>query len=404
MDNNVQERIDDFLDEVFEPYEDCPTVAELRIEVRHDLLERLDDLIEQGVGEEVAYAQVIAMVGDLRATVEEFAEKDRAYDEGRIGGFTPLSGTQDPQPSPEPKPQEPTGSADHIPTGEAPGETYTGSKPRSGRTSSSEDWASGVAEAMAAGLDSVISQVSSAFAKVEEALGDAGVVAVFSDENLSARIQDWQKRWKNADSRLTFAASDLRGGDFTGQDLTNSTFVAADLRKSDFSGVDLTGSSFKAADLRGAVFNQANLTRANLSTCSLPEAQFARANLTDAVLSHSDMRRIEFLGCTFAGVRAKYADFRNSRFSDCRISNSDFTGADLRKASFDGLCLEDVNFSMANLTQTSFRGSTLRNVNFRNVPRKVAAAIIFEDTTMDQNSYNSLRARGCIPQSVRVES
>ena len=88
MDDNIQGRIDDYLDQVFASAEDSPSVAELRIEVRHDLLERLADLLERGVGDEIAYAQVISSIGDIESTIAELAEQDRVYDSVGTAGVS----------------------------------------------------------------------------------------------------------------------------------------------------------------------------------------------------------------------------------------------------------------------------------------------------------------------------
>ncbi|MDR2974282.1 MAG: hypothetical protein LBV00_06160, partial [Propionibacteriaceae bacterium] len=93
--SNMQDRIDEYLDQSFGPYEDSPAVADLRIEVRHDLIERLADLLERQVPEEVAYAQVIASVGDMNATIRELAGVDQA-DADTDSGSDQAIGHQEP--------------------------------------------------------------------------------------------------------------------------------------------------------------------------------------------------------------------------------------------------------------------------------------------------------------------
>ncbi|MCL1923787.1 MAG: pentapeptide repeat-containing protein [Propionibacteriaceae bacterium] len=397
MDATVMDRIDDYLDGIFGPYDQSPSVAELRIEVRHNLLDRLGDLLEQGVDEEVAYAQVITMVGDIETTIAEFAEKDRIYDESSpedqetpispIGGFVSQEATTH---SPETRPDEPQGSPEQIPSGDSPGETYTGASAKHRRTSP-PSWADDMADAMADGIDSVISHVSNALTKAEEALSDTGFVGLFiGGDTLRDRKADWKNRWAGKRGK-TFAASEHRRADFSNQDLKDANFIGASLVDTDFSGSDLSGSSFRASDARRVKFNRSNLSGSTLSSCSMRNSQFHHTLMPEAVLSYSDMRKTEFIGATMTGVRVRFGDLRGARFSDCHMDGADFSGTDLRRASFDGLMLRDINFTFANLAEATFRGATLVNVNFRHVSRKAMATMVFQDTSMDRATYASLR-------------
>ncbi|MCL2483000.1 MAG: pentapeptide repeat-containing protein [Propionibacteriaceae bacterium] len=440
MDNNVPERIDDYLDQVFGPYEDSPTACELRIEIRHDLLERLSDLIGHGIGDEVAYAQVISSVGDIDAMVRELAEQDRAADAGAGGtgcepeglSHTLPGGAAEGQAWASDQPQgtgtEATGSnipraasagfgssstdapgasssGPDSPGSEAPGTDSTG-RDSTGRTDGEPpytDWSEAIADMVAQGLEQARDQISGAMRQVEDALNQAGMR---NDRYRHNHARDWERRWARDErrNRMSYAASDLRGGDFRNQNLADSSFNASSMRNSNFCGSVLTRCTFRASDLRNCDFSNTDLTGGNLNACSLRGAIFDHTNLTDASLSASDMRSVRFVGASLAGARAAYADLRQAVFSDCAMDQADFSGADLRDARFDGLALTGVTFDRANLSDTSFRGSTLHNVSFHFISRKSAQSIVFEDTVMDQATYMSLRASGHNPQGVRVES
>ena len=420
MDNNLPSRIDDYLDQVFGPYEDSPAVAELRIEVRHDLLERLSDLIEHGIGDEVAYAQVISSVGDIGSTIRELAEQERAQEgsdprpsesaTSDAGAEADRPASHDEQPAPEPE-----GPSWAIPEGATPGSEWSDSESSEEKSGDSQedspggfsaswppngrnDWVNDVTQIVTTNLDAIRTQVASALEEVESALDSAG-----GWENVARQVQDKGKwsQWKG--SGIFFAASDLRDADFHDQQMPKGRFAASRLRNANFSGAMLAGSKFASSDLRGANFSRADLSRANLSTCSLRGANFERAILTGTSLTCADMRNIAFVGTIFTDTKATYADLRGARFSDCRMEGTNFTGADLRGANLDGLVLTNVNFSMANLSEASFRGSTLRNVNFRYVSKKATATMVFEDTVMDQVTYMSLRSTGSSPEGIRVE-
>jgi len=443
MDNNVQGRIDDYLDQVFGPYEDSPRVSELRIEVRHDLLERLNDLTEHGVADEVAYAQVISSMGDIGSTIKELTRDygdnkftrapdqgggssdveltrdygdskfthapEHAMEEDTVAGEKPVpeardNSTSEPTSPTKESTPEPEGPADQIPDGEAPGEEWTAPPYWSGPYS---DLASDVADAVSVGLDTARTQLNWALKQAEEALKRAGRWNDRTRERWDRANERANERMQRAtdraNRRMSFAASDLRNSDFHGQDLPGSSFTASDMRNSDFSSARLAGSSFRASDLRNARFDQADLTDANLNSCSLRNGQFERTNLTGASLAYSDMRNACFVGAALRGTRATWADLRNTRFNDCVIEGADFSGSDLRAACFDGLSLVDVVFNLANLADASFRGSTLHRVSFHHVSRKSVTLIVFDDTIMDRATYMSLRSSGYEPQGVRVE-
>ena len=417
MDNNVQGRIDDYLDQVFGSYDDCATVAELRIEVRQNLIERLDDLSEQGVGDEVAYAQVISSVGDIESMIKEIAAQDRAVEnagEGQDYGSGVFLGDSNDVPR-EPEEQsfsEPVGDPGSIPGGEAPGQSW---KPHSGRTPPSgiEGWVGFVIDTVNAGLDIARERVTEGLSQVDQALGSDGPLdKAFERESAQwekraeeweRRVASWEKRWTSGQSRVYYAGTDLRNADFQGRTLHNARFTASTMRGVNFTGALLDGAKLTASDLRGANFTGADLTGANLTSCNLREAIFERTNLTDARLATANMRRVYFSGANLTGTRATYADMRAVIFADSTMKSVDFTGSDLREARFDGLGLFDVNFTSSNLTNASFRGSTLRNVSFHHVSARVLSAIIFDDTVMDRSTYASLRASGCTPTGVRVE-
>jgi uncharacterized protein YjbI with pentapeptide repeats len=431
MDHNVSSRIDDYLDQVFGAWEDHPSVAELRLEVRHDLLDHLRDLTERGVGDEVAYARVISGLGDIGATIRQLADQDQAdLPAQREAAPEQPAAVADPTPVPPPPspPDEPTGPAEDLPAGDTPGTAWRAGDTDQATTDQATDddaaappdWLSAVSDAVNAGLETARTQIADALGMVEDALIATGWTAGWSahptegeagadteagatpgaDTAPGARYRNWSSRR----SGISFAATDLRGADFSGQQLPQASFAAAQLRNATFEGAHLPGANLRACDLRGANFTRTDLTGANLSSSSLRGAQWDHTGLARAVLTTCDLRAARFTGASLAGVRARYTDLRQARFADCALDGADFSCADLREANFDGLALRDVNFTMANLTRASFVGSTLRSVNFRHVARRAVAEMRFQDTVVDQTTYLSLRASGHHPTGLRVEN
>ena len=111
-----------------------------------------------------------------------------------------------------------------------------------------------------------------------------------------------------------FADMDLRGVDFTGQNLTganfaganlegacfidailvNANFEGANLKNTDFSCVNAWSANFNETNCRNAIFLSANLTEASFEESDLDEASFAQANLTGANLQDTNIITAEF--------------------------------------------------------------------------------------------------------------
>ncbi len=110
-----------------------------------------------------------------------------------------------------------------------------------------------------------------------------------------------------------FEKVDLKGADFSGQDLKEAQFDQADLTKSNFAGADLRGAS-----LFGAKLIEANFEGADLRYATIGEANFRNANLKNALLE---------------GAFAQLASFRGAS-----IEGADFTDVLLRQDAQKYLC------------------------------------------------------------------
>ena len=432
MDNTMQDRVDDYLDQVFSPYEDSPGAAELRIEIRHDLLERLAELAETGVGDEVAYAQAISFVGDLNATLAEIVAAEGTEPGPAVRAVAPTDATPPTAPAgtstapadqpAEPRTPEPEGPAYTLPEGDTPGETWSHGPDAQSDTPprTADDWISDLADAVAGSLDSVRGQVASAMEQVNEALASAGlldesgnnirpIVGIWGLPDLDRRLEAAARRVRdrgrerNRRTGISYAATTMRNTNFDGQQLANSSFTASSLRGSTFVGAQMQNADLRSCDMRNCDLSQADLTNAVLNSCSLRGARFDRTNLTNASLSHSDVRAVTFTGCSLLGVRATFADFRGTVFADCRLDNATFTGSDLRGARFAGLSLTNVRFDMSNVSDADFSGSTLHQVSFHHVSRRCVETMVFTGTVMDHATYLSLRSSGAEPRGMTFD-
>lgn len=73
----MDDRLSNYLDGVFSPYEDLHTVRELKEELLNDLQEKLRDLKNQGYDDATAYRMTIDSVGDIEEVIGSIATKTR---------------------------------------------------------------------------------------------------------------------------------------------------------------------------------------------------------------------------------------------------------------------------------------------------------------------------------------
>jgi uncharacterized protein YjbI with pentapeptide repeats len=101
---------------------------------------------------------------------------------------------------------------------------------------------------------------------------------------------------------MSYSNAELRGKDFSGQDL----------RASDFANANMEGANFNQADLRGAIFSasvmqNANLKGANLQYAMMDQVDFTETNLENAILSETILLR-----STFGETQITGADFSDA--------------------------------------------------------------------------------------------
>ncbi|KAL0036554.1 hypothetical protein WJX77_012659 [Trebouxia sp. C0004] len=99
-----------------------------------------------------------------------------------------------------------------------------------------------------------------------------------------------------------FGEAELRGKDFSGQDLRRSNFTSADARNA----------SFKGAKLQGAYFIKAVTANANFEDADLSDVLFDRAVLNGANLKNANLSRTIFTRTDFGGANITGADFTNA--------------------------------------------------------------------------------------------
>jgi uncharacterized protein YjbI with pentapeptide repeats len=101
---------------------------------------------------------------------------------------------------------------------------------------------------------------------------------------------------------MSYSNAELRGKDFSRQDL----------RASDFANANMEGANFSQADLRGAIFSasvmqNANLRGTNLQFAMMDQVDFTEANLEDAIFTEALLFR-----STFSAENITGADFSDA--------------------------------------------------------------------------------------------
>ncbi len=96
---------------------------------------------------------------------------------------------------------------------------------------------------------------------------------------------------------MSFSNGDLRGKDFSLQDLRAADFANANMERANFSNADLRGAIFSAS-----VMQNANLQGANFQFAMIDQVNFTDANLEDAILSEALLFRSTFKAAHITGA------------------------------------------------------------------------------------------------------
>lgn len=84
----MNDKLDQYLNGVFAPYEGVKSVAELKADLLSDLQERYRDLKAEGKDDETALAMTIDSIGDIEQTVQEIANLSRSLERQLLINFS----------------------------------------------------------------------------------------------------------------------------------------------------------------------------------------------------------------------------------------------------------------------------------------------------------------------------
>ncbi|NES97938.1 MAG: pentapeptide repeat-containing protein [Desertifilum sp. SIO1I2] len=109
---------------------------------------------------------------------------------------------------------------------------------------------------------------------------------------------------------LSYTGADLRGEDFSGQNLQSAEFVNANLPQTNFNGANLRGAIFSGvampqANLHGADLTYAMIDQANLTGADLSDAVFTESILLRTILDETDITNADFSDALLDGVQIR---------------------------------------------------------------------------------------------------
>jgi uncharacterized protein YjbI with pentapeptide repeats len=238
----MNEKLTDYLNGVFAPYEGVKSAAELKADLLSDLQERFRELKAQGKDDETAFEMTIDSIGDIEQTVQEVANLTRSLERQVLTNF---SGSNLPK-------SDFAGVVAH--NGKFEGSALRGSNFAGADLTGSSFRASDVREANFDGAN-------------------------LTDCNLTTLDLRDASFIKSILIRTNFSTSGLDGAKFIGIKLADVKFNQTDLRKITFESCTFNGVDFNQCDLRGLCFDGQTFLGVKFDEAALNEVSFKGATL-----------------------------------------------------------------------------------------------------------------------------
>jgi len=238
----MNEKLTNYLNGVFAPYEGVKSVAELKADLLSDLQERFRELKAEGKDDETAFEMTIDSIGDIEQTVQEVANLSRSLERQVLTNF----------------------SASDLEKSDFAGVTAHEGKFE----------ASVLRGADFAGADLTGSSFKTS--DVREANFDG---ANLTDCNLSVVDLADASFNKSILVRTNFSMSGLDGAKFVDVKLTDVKITMIDLRKTIFERCIFNGVDFKNSDLRGLCLDGQTFIGVKFGEAALNEVTFKGATL-----------------------------------------------------------------------------------------------------------------------------
>jgi uncharacterized protein YjbI with pentapeptide repeats len=238
----MNEKLTDYLNGVFAPYEGVKSVAELKADLLSDLQERFRELKAEGKDDDTALEMTIDSIGDIEQTVQEVANLSRSLERQVLTNF----------------------SASNLPKSD-----FAGVIAHKGKFE-----ASALRGSDFSGSDLTGSSFKAS--DVREANFDG---ANLTDCILTSSDLRDTSFVKSILVRTNFSTSGLDGAKFSGVKLTDVKFNQTDLRKTTFESCSFIGVDFHQCDLRGMCLDGLTFIGVRFDQAALNEATFTGATL-----------------------------------------------------------------------------------------------------------------------------
>ncbi len=238
----MNDKLTNYLDGVFAPYEEVKSIAELKADLLSDLQERFNELKAEGKDDETAFEMTIDSIGDIEQTVQEVATLSRSLERQVLTNF----------------------SASNLPESD-----FAGVKAHKGKFEASMLRGSNFAGADLTGSSFKASDMR------EANFDDANLTdcTLYVSDLMAASFN------KTILVRTEFNTSDLTRAKFSDVKLVDVKLTTTDLRETIFENCIFSGVDFKLCDLRGRHLDGQTFIGVKFDNTALNEATFKGAIL-----------------------------------------------------------------------------------------------------------------------------
>ncbi|QBD75660.1 pentapeptide repeat-containing protein [Ktedonosporobacter rubrisoli] len=238
----MNEKLNNYVNGVFAPYEGSKSVAELKADLLSDLQERFQELKAEGKDDQTAFAMTLESIGDIEQTVREVANLSHSLERQVVINF---GGSNLPQ-------SDFVGVVAHQ--GKFRGSTLRGSDFSRADLTGSSFRSSDLREANFSGAN----------------LTDCDFTTLeLTDANFNEAIL----------VRTTFNVVGLGGAKFIDVKLTDVKFTKTDLRQTTFEHCSFIGVDFHSSDLRGQRLDGQTFIGVTFDLPTLQDVSFDGATL-----------------------------------------------------------------------------------------------------------------------------
>ena len=284
----MNEKLNQYLNGVFAPYDGVKSVAELKADLLADLQERFRDLIAEGQDDETAFQMTIDSIGDIEETVREAAGLTRSLERQLLINF----------------------SASNLPKSDFAGVTANKAKFEASELHGSDF----------SGSD--LSGSSFKASNVREANFDGANLT-----DCSFYVSDLADASFNKTIivRTEFSTSELTGAKFSDVKLVDVKLNMTDLTKTVFENCTFDGVDFKYCDLRGQ----------HLDGLTFIGVKFDRTDLKEATFKGATLKNVSFVP-SFALTNKYYRALKTINFDGAMMDKLTYAalkglGVDLSK-------------------------------------------------------------------------